>query len=199
MKNQKIAKLLAKNDRHGENAIALFQALIAIVVMSFHIISAAKNNWSTFNSTIILIICCILAASVIRVRIAAKEKLYNLRLHGLSVLDGMLIFVLILSYSHAYNLPLETSFKAPSTIFLVLYTVVRVMRFDPVPVLVAGTTVLVGWFSMLGIVLINGAQITQSYSEYITTEKLLIGATIEMALGYLRTCNSPCYCNGLCT
>ena len=185
MKNQRIAKLLEENDRRGEKAIATLQALIAIVVISFHVVSAAKNNWSTFNSTIILITCCILAACIIRVRIAAKEKLHNWLLHGLSVLDGMLIFGLILSYSIAYTLPLETSFKAPTTIFLVLYTVVRVMRFDPVPILVAGTTVLLGWFSIFAIVMMNGAVVTESYVEYVSSQKLLVGAVFEMAFGYL--------------
>ena len=46
-------------------------------------------------------------------------------------------------------------------------------------------TVLVGWFGILGFVLLNGAMLTKSYSEHVTTEKLLLGATVELAVGYL--------------
>ena len=138
MNTQRIAKLLEQNDRYGERAIALLQAATAVIILLLHVVSASRNHWESLNAVTIFVTCCILFSSLVRVRASVHEKLRNWFLHYLSVIDGLLIYALILSYSVAHNLPLETTFKSPSVIFLVLFTVVRVMRFDPVPVFVAG-------------------------------------------------------------
>lgn len=184
MQDGLIKNALEKNDRSGERAIAVFQALVALIVFGFHIVSAWQNKWETFSSFTIIIAITILIACWWRVQFSKLEPLNNFALHILSVIDGLLIFVLIMSYSFAYQLPLETFLKAPSLIFLVLYTAVRVLRFDPIPILVAGFTVITGWLSMLAFVVSNGAPITHSYAEFIQTDKVLIGASIEMAVGY---------------
>ncbi len=185
MQISRIDSILQENDRRGEKAIALFQMLIAAIVLLLHVIAASKNGWTTLNATTILIVWGILGASFLRVYLASREKFRNWPLHLLSVLDGALIFAIIYSYGAAYGLPPESTFKAPTTVFLFLYTVIRALRFDPVPILVAGCTVVGGWMFLLSSVAMQGARITTSYVEYLTTNKLLIGAIFEVAIGYV--------------
>lgn len=184
MQDGLIKNALERNDRSGERAIAVFQALVALIVFGFHMVSAWRNQWQTFSSLTIVIAITIIIACWWRVQFSKTQPLNNLALHILSVIDGILIFTLIMSYSFAYNLPLETFLKAPSLIFLVLYTAVRVLRFDPISILVAGFTVIIGWILMLIFVVTNGAPITHSYAEYVQSDKILVGAAIEMAVGY---------------
>ncbi len=184
MKKDRISQILLENDRNGERAIALFQALIAFIVFAFHIISASKSQWQTFSSTTLTIAALILVACVIRFSMARNFASNRFKLHLLSVVDGLLIFSLIISYSYAYDLPIGTSFKAPSIIFLMVYTAIRLLRFDPISICVAGGTVLVGWFGMLGLAAMQGAGFTSSYVNYLTGTNVLIGAVVELAAGY---------------
>ena len=182
--NLYLRDVLIENDRRGERTIAYFQALIAIIVFGFHLVSASSNQWSTFSSLTIGIAVCILLLCMVRFWLAGRPKLPKLMLNVLTVIDGCFIFMLIISYSFAYDLPVSSSLKAPSIIFLVLFMGARVFKLDPVPILVAGATVLVGWLSLIGISILNGVEITKSYREHVATDKMLIGANIEMAVGF---------------
>ncbi len=182
--NLKLRKVLVENDRRGERTIAYFQALIAVIVFGFHLVSASNNQWSSFSSLTIGIATCILLLCVVRFGLASRPKLPKFWLNVLTVVDGCFIFALIISYSYAYDLPVASSLKAPSIIFLVLYTASRVFKLDPVAIAIAGATVLCGWFLLIFYAVINGAVLTQSYRDHVTTNKLLVGANIEMAVGF---------------
>ncbi len=184
MINNKIKEILGHNDRKGERAIALLQALMAFTIFLLHIISTSKNNWESLSAITITIAALILGTSFLRVRASYATQFSNLNSHILTVIDGTLIFGLMLSYNFAYNLPLEATFKTPTIIFLGLYTVARILRSDPWTILVAGATVLTGWLGIFAVALMNDANITTSYVEYVSSDKMLVGAVFELAAGY---------------
>lgn len=184
MQNSRIQQLLKKNDRSGERAIALFQALIAVIVFAFHTTSAAKSQWQTFSGLTIGIACAIIIACLLRVRWSTDVTRNKIKLNLLTVIDCALIYLLIVSYSVAYDISLDTSFKAPSIVFLMVFTVTRLLRFDPKQILIAGASVLIGWFILIAITVTNGSVITTSYVDYIQGRGLLYGATLELATGY---------------
>ncbi len=183
--NPALQGIMLENDRRGEQAIACFQALIALIVFGFHLVSASKNQWGIFSPLTLGIATCIIFSCGLRLWLANWKMLPNFWLNVLTVLDGCFIFAIIISYSFAYSLPIESSFKAPSIIFLVLYTGARVLKFDPIPILVAGTTVVIGWLFLLFYSVMSGANVTSSYREHVSSGKLLIGANIEMAVGFI--------------
>lgn len=184
MENNRIKEILANNDRKGERAIAMLQALMAFTIFLLHIISASKNQWETISAVTIGIAVMILMTAWLRVRASYEVQLSTFYSHILTVFDGILIFGLMLSYNIAYSLPLEATFKTPTIIFLALYTVVRVLRSDPWSILVAGVTVLTGWLGLFSLAMMRGANITTSYAEFIASDKMLVGAVFELALGY---------------
>lgn len=178
-------QILLDNDRRGEAAIAWSQGLIAAIVFSFHILAAYKSQWETFSINTVGVTVVILLTCAVRLKLAQRYPLPYLLLNFLSVFDGILIFLLIATYSYAYQLPIETFMRAPSMVFLMVYTSARVLKLDPIPIIVAGGTVLAGWVIMHVISVLNGAVITSSYLEYINENSILIGASVEIALGYL--------------
>ncbi|MEP1209950.1 MAG: PAS domain S-box protein [Rhizobiaceae bacterium] len=180
-------QVLEANDRRGERAIALAQCVIALIVFGFHILSAAKSAWHTFSPLTVTIAGVIVIACAIRFSLSKWEVLPNGWLNILSVVDGILIFLLITSYSYAYSLPIESAFKAPSLVFLMVYTCVRALKLDPLPVMVSGSTVLVGWTILHFMAVATGGAFTESYPEYVMTGKIMVGANIEIALGYAAT------------
>ncbi len=181
---QKLKSVLDENDRRGELWIASFQALVALSILVFHFVSAVRSEWQTFSASTLLIVALILCACLARAVLARSLPLKNLPLHLLTVVDGVLIYALIVSYSAAYDLPAGSYLRSPSIVFLVVYAGVRVLRFDPVPVIVAGVTVLVGWFALLAFALESDALVTQSYVEFVSGNGVLVGAAIEMAVGF---------------
>lgn len=184
MNDSRLAKILCQSDRDGERAIALFQALIATIVVAMHLVSASANEWRTLSGFTIVIACLILAFCALRLRLSGNPDRHDRALQALTVGDGLLIFGLILSYSSAYHLPVQAAFKTPSLVFLALYTGIRVLRFDPRPVLVAGVTVLAGWGGLIAATLLSGAIMTRSYPDYLVTHAFLPGAAAELAAGF---------------
>jgi len=112
------------------------------------------------------------------------ENFSNIYSHILTVIDGALIFGLMLSYNFAYNLPIEATFKTPTIIFLGVYTIARILRSDPWSILIAGATVLAGWLTTFVIAMMSSPKVTTSYAEYITSDKMLVGAVFEYAVGF---------------
>jgi len=183
-RNLKLEEVLDQNDRRGELWIASFQALVALTILISHVISALNHQWQTFSLSTLTVIALILFACLLRATLARQRPLNNLLLHALTVADGILIYALIVSYGTAYELPPDSYFRSPTIVFLVVYTGVRVLRFDPLPILVAGATVLVGWFALFAYAIHSGAVLTRSYADYVAGSGLLVGAIVEMALGF---------------
>jgi hypothetical protein len=61
---------LQEFDRKGERGIAVVQGAVAVLVLLLHIISAANNDWQTFNIATALIAASIIVASLARVRLS---------------------------------------------------------------------------------------------------------------------------------
>ena len=184
MGNSKIREILGQNDRKGERAIALIQATMAFTIFLLHIVSASRNYWETLSYITVSISAAILVASLLRIRTSYAEKFSNGYSHILTVIDGILIFGLLLSYNLAYGLPIEATFKAPTIIFLGVYTIARILRSDPWAILTAGLTALTGWMTIFVLAMMSTPAITKSYAEYISTDKMLVGAVFEYAIGY---------------
>lgn len=184
MINSRIKQALELNDRRGERAIALFQVLFALAIIALHLVSAFRNEWVTFSPITIALTLLLVLSSLLRISFARQKKFQNRLMHCLSVLDGLLLFTLIISYIHAYNLPFEAVLKAPSAIFLLVYTCIRIVRIDLWSILVAAFTVTVGWVGLIVLAITNGAEVTTSYIDYLAGTPLLFGANIELAVGY---------------
>lgn len=185
MSNSTINQILDQNDRKGERTIALIQATMAFTIFLLHILSGSHNHWETLSPITIMIAATILIASMLRIN-SSYEKVFNkLYSHILTVIDGLLIYGLILSYNLAYNLPLAATFKAPTIIFLGVYAIARILRSDPWSIITAGATVLFGWLGLFFITMMSNPDITHSYAEYISTDKILVGAIFEFAVGFL--------------
>jgi len=184
VQSARVESVLEKNDRLGEQAIALIQAFMAFVVLILHCISASRTAWETLNYWTLTVVFIIISSSILRQHLARQAAFRKNAFHTLTVIDGLLIFGLLLSYNSAYGLELAATFKAPSMVLFIVYTAAHLFRFNPSSILVAGGTVLGGGTALLVATLLNGRAVTNSYYEYLMSQKLMVGAAFEMALGY---------------
>lgn len=185
MSHNTIKQILEQNDRKGERTIALIQASMAFVIFLLHILSASQNNWQTLSGLTIMVAATILIASLLRVRASYADVFDNYHSHILTIIDGVLIYGLILSYNIAYGLPIQAAFKTPTVIFLGVYTVARILRSDPWSIITAGATAVSGWIVIFTVMMLNHPKLASNYTEFVTTDKVLIGAVFEFAAGFI--------------
>ena len=105
MQRTGISRILSQNDVQGERLIAVFQAFMAMIIFTLHMVSASKNNWESLSGITLSFITGILCASLLRIALTKDENHPTTFLHGLTLIDGALLFCLIYSYNLAYALP----------------------------------------------------------------------------------------------
>jgi diguanylate cyclase (GGDEF)-like protein/PAS domain S-box-containing protein len=130
---------------------------------------------------VVLTLSALAATSILRLRLTRTSKLPERTLDILNVVDIVIFLGLVWSYQFAYQHPAGGVLKAPSLSLLFVLVAARALRFHPRPVLVAGTTAALGWMLLVALAATydGAAAVTRSYSAYLTSHKILIGAEIE--------------------
>lgn len=111
---------------------------------------------------------------------------YRMRLPGwlvvLSILlDTGLLMGLIWYFHFDYGQPAAFSLKIPTFIYIFVFIGLRALNFDPRYVLLAGLTAAASWVGLVVLAINAGPEgaITRSFVEYMTGNRVLVGAEVE--------------------
>lgn len=172
---------MRQQDVLGIRNIAIAQTAIAVFILSLHLLAQASNNWQFPNPWVSLALSGLVMTSLPRYYFAKRENTSEILFDLLNVLDVVLFLGLIWTYQYAYNQPAGAVLQAPSIVLLFVLIALRAMRLNPRPILIVGIATAVGWCLLVAaaVVLDGPASITHSYSEYIQSYKILMGAEIE--------------------
>ncbi len=184
--SNRLQDILRAHDIAGEKFIAFGQAGVAGFILLLHLIAQAQNNWQNLNVLIIGALAALAASSMVRFSIAKSGTLSEWRLDLLTIVDFSIFLALIWSYQFAYSHPAGGSLKAPTAFLIFVLISLRLLRFHPRPVAIAGITTICGWLLMTSTALNSGgdASLTNNYITYLTSHKILIGAEIERAVAF---------------
>ena len=143
------------------------QATISSFLLALQIIAGIKNGWESVNSSVILCLIVINVFSLVRYLATQRSQISSHYFNFLNILDGLTFLILIMSYSTAYDMPFVSNMKTTSIVFLFVFIGLRTLKSDPLPVFVAGGTIIFGWTSHLLLILhlSPDLQITKSFSE----------------------------------
>jgi adenylate cyclase len=74
-----------------------------------------------------------------------------------------------------------TYLKAPTLLYVFILIALRTLRFEAVYVILAGCAAILGWIVLVAyaIAMGGGMEVTRSFSEYVMSEKILIGAEVD--------------------
>jgi diguanylate cyclase (GGDEF)-like protein len=173
----------------GERAIAIAQAAIALFVLLLHMGAQLGNGPRIGNPWVITTLGALVASSILRLRLSNTQRFPERALDILNVVDIAVFLCLMWSYQFAYQHPAAGVLKAPSLVLLFVLVAARALRFHPRPILLAGATAVLGWalIVLLAVIQDGGAAITRSYSDYLSSFRILLGAEVERlaALGTL--------------
>ncbi len=178
-----------RHDRLGEIGIAKALGAISMIVIVLHLVAAFKNDWQSFNIWVFGLLLASLAICQVRI-LLARQAVFRETLFGLLTLFEVSIFItLIWSYQFAHDHTASAVLKSPSIVFLFVLIGVRALRFHPLPVIVAGAAVSVGWCVLAvsaGILSADTAyQGSAAYVAYVSGDSILFGAEVEKLFGFI--------------
>jgi len=170
--------VLRRYDRIGERSIAACAAAIALCLLALHAGSALFSGY--LDPFVVTLLAAMLTLAFCRWRLSRARKFSEALFCVLTVFEAVVLFGLLWSYQFAHAHPPEGVLKSPSIVFLFVFIAIRAVRFHPVPTLVAGASVILGWASLVAILAqMPAVTITHSYKVYLQGYALLIGAEVE--------------------
>ena len=183
--SDRLKQTLRRHDAQGEKAIAAAQAGISCFVLVLHVIAQLSGGAQAFNPWVVLALFGLIASSAARFLLARARRLPERLLDLLNVADIAIFLALIWSYQFAYAHPAGGALKAPSYVLLFVLVALRALRFHPRPILIAGASAAAGWAVLVVMALgRDGAgAVTRSYTEYLTSYDIMIGAEVERVVG----------------
>ncbi len=99
-------------------------------------------------------------------------------------IDIATLTVIIMSYASQYD-GFVASLKAPTFSVYFVLTALHAMRFAPLLAFSTGAFAAFGWVLVVSVALVDGAGVTRSYVEYVSTANILIGAEIEKIISLI--------------
>jgi len=179
-----VKQLVQHNDRLGEHGIAFVQSLMAGFCLILHVLAAARAEWTTLSSMTLICVGLIFISSLCRIVLARTTEFYSPWVHFLTLFDCVLLLLLLLSYNATNGLVSSENFASSGAILLIVFTAIRLVRFDPTSVVVAGCSVLTGGV-VLFLILFFGSQTNiNPYLTDLSKQGLVTDTAIVMIVGY---------------
>lgn len=128
-----------------------------------------------------------LFSAVMRLRVAYRRPLSQFAVGAFTVLDFIMLYGLIWSYHVQYGQAPAFYLKAPTLLFIFLLIAIRALRFEPISLLAAGLIASAGWAAMTvyAVLAAPAPARTSSYIDYLTGNRVLIGAELEKVVAIL--------------
>jgi adenylate cyclase len=124
--------------------------------------------------------------TLLRLALVLRDRLSSWFI-GLSVVvDIAVLMVTIWSFHLQYQEPPTIYLKAPTLLYAFILIAIRVLRFEPLWILLAGASVLVGWAALViyALAMTPEAQITHDFAVYASSGAMLIGAEVDKAVSF---------------
>ncbi|MXZ80816.1 MAG: adenylate/guanylate cyclase domain-containing protein [Gammaproteobacteria bacterium] len=125
--------------------------------------------------------------TVIRLYLSYRSRITPAFLVLSIIVDMGLLFGLIWTFHIQYEQPASFYLKAPTLIYLFIFIALRSLRFEAIYVVIAGLAAAAGWMLLVAYSIHQAGMesITRDYVEYLTSNKILIGAEWDKVISIL--------------
>jgi adenylate cyclase len=181
---RRIRRAIAVEEARAEILIGWVQ--LALVSFFFALYSIApKTSAGTPFMPVPFVLSGYLAFSLIRLALAYAWRLPRWFVLVSIVVDIGLLMLLIWSFHLQYQQPAPFYLKAPTLLYVFIFIALRALRFAPTYVLAAGLTAALGWGVLVAHATRDRGVVTRNYVEYLTANRVLIGAEIDKIISIL--------------
>ena len=183
----RIAENIDAQQQASERIIGWAQLGIVGAFAILYAISPKTFSESAMFAPVPWFLGAYLLFTLIRLYLSYKNKLNFAFLIISIIVDIALLFGLIWSFHVQYEQPASFYLKAPTLLYVFIFIALRALRFEPGFVVFAGLTAAVGWLFMsyYAVSKVGMENITRDYVEYLTSNKILIGAEWDKVISIL--------------
>ncbi len=183
----RVKAIVAAQDRQSERLIGLVQILLGTILAILYWLAPRPSDAGAGFMPVPVALGIYVAFSLFRYGLAMRRRLPNWFVGVSIVADIALLLGLIWSFHLQYGQPPAFSLKAPTIAYVFVFIALRALRFDPRYVLAAGCSAAAGWalLTLLAVSISGSAAITHNFTDYITGNKILIGAEFDKIFAIL--------------
>jgi adenylate cyclase len=185
---ERVRQAIEAQQARSETLIAWVQ-LFAVIFFGLLYAVSPKTSGGTMFMPVPWAIGIYFLFTVARLYAATRERMPAFLPVISVVLDILLLLVLIWSFHLQYEQPAAFYLKAPTMLYLFIFISLRVLRFDPRYVILAGLAAAAGWLGLFIYALAVGdgmdSLITRDYVHYMTSNSVLIGAEVDRIISIL--------------
>lgn len=184
---------IATRQRYGEILISWFQLALVLFFSALYIIAPAPEGYVTIDPVPFALGLYFLF-TVAKLALSSSRGLNTPFLIASVIVDMVFLMTLIWSFHIKYDQPAAFYLKAPTLLYVFIFISLRTLRFEPRMVVVSGLAAAVGWAVLLVLALTDSYQtligddnglITRNYVQYMTSNRILIGAEIDKIITIL--------------
>ena len=178
---ERVKQIVRAQDRQSERLIGLVQILIGIVLAALYWLAPRPQDAGATFMPVPAALALYISFSLLRFGLATRKRLPNWFVGVSIIADIALLLGLIWSFHLQYGQPAAFSLKAPTISYVFVFIALRALRFDPRYVLAAGCSAAIGWalLTLAAVLAMGRDAITHSFTDYITGNKILIGAEFD--------------------
>lgn len=185
---QRVKDIIQEQDRRSEVLIGWVQVGIATTLWCLYLLAPRPADAvMTMFAPVPFALAGFTAFSLFRLWLIRRSRVPGWFVALSIFADIGLLLALVWSFHLQYHQPPGFSLKAPTFVYLFVFIVLRTLRFDPRYVLAAGLAAAAGWASLTALIvsMSGGDAITRSFTEYVGSSHILIGAEFDKVFAIL--------------
>jgi hypothetical protein len=173
-------KISIENPFQGEVTIIGIQIMLSLFWTALYIITPKGSSTAFSFEPVPMAITVMLILLLSRLILLVSGHIKNWILFIYVSLDQLLLLALITSFHIQYEQPMAFIFKSPTFVYLFLFVAIRSLGQNRIYILASGIVSCIGWLGLTIYTAIQESElVTHSYINYITGNKILVGAEIE--------------------
>ena len=171
--------------RNAQRLLALSSLIIPASFLFLYLIAPTASDLNP-NPLVLIISSIIVAQAAIRLCINWKKALNDRYQFVCVLLDFFGLSLILLAYAITYEVPFSVALKSPTADVFFIFLASRIVLFNRSILLKTGLVAIISWICLVGIAVWDPsfAGRTSSFTEYLTSYKVLLGAEVERILQF---------------
>ena len=171
--------------QNAQRLLALSSLIIPASFLFLYLIAPTASDLSS-NPLVLIISIIIVAQAAIRLCINWKKALNDRYQFVCVLLDFFGLSLILLAYAITYEVPFSAALKSPTADVFFIFLASRIVLFNRSILIKTGLVAIISWICLVGIAVWDPsfAGRTSSFTEYLTSYKVLLGAEVERILQF---------------
>ena len=170
---------------NAQRILALISLLIPTTLLLLFLIMPTASDLNS-NPLVTIISLVVIAQAAVRLFVNWRKILNDNYQIFCACVDFASLAFILLAYADTYNVPVSVALKSPTANIFFIYLASRVILFNRTILLKTGFIAMVTWACLVGLALMDPLfeGRTSSFTEYMTSFKVLLGAELERGLQF---------------